>query len=193
MILSNMTTYEPPRDKTNKITVRLAKTQISLGIRPVWSVRLMGSQGSSANKMTVRLAKTQINLMGSQGSSASWCGQRRLIRLGGVFAGRTWHFVGFCHEAACMTSVCSFNHGYKCMMMQGLRLVFALLIVLLKYPGILRSKHIILTLRHFVYKYQKSCLTGCLLDLSKKTSDCRLKRRAKTCPPHLFVWPYMWL
>ena len=133
MILSNMTTYEPPRDKTNKITVRLAKTQISLGIRPVWSVRLMGSQGSSANKMTVRLAKTQINLMGSQGSSASWCGQRRLIRLGGVFAGRTWHFVGFCHEAACMTSVCSFNHGYKCLMMQGLRLVFALLIVLLKY------------------------------------------------------------
>ena len=30
-------TYEPPHDKTNKMTVRLAKTQISLGIRPVWS------------------------------------------------------------------------------------------------------------------------------------------------------------
>ena len=29
---------EPPRDKTNKITVRPAKTQISLGIHPVWSV-----------------------------------------------------------------------------------------------------------------------------------------------------------
>ena len=29
--------YEPPRDKTNKVSVRLAKTQISLGIRPVWS------------------------------------------------------------------------------------------------------------------------------------------------------------
>ena len=27
--------YEPPRDKTNKMTVRPAKTQISLGIRPV--------------------------------------------------------------------------------------------------------------------------------------------------------------
>ena len=25
--------YEPPRDKTNKVTVRPAKTQISLGIR----------------------------------------------------------------------------------------------------------------------------------------------------------------
>ena len=29
--------HEPPRDKTNKMGVRPAKTQISLGIRPVWS------------------------------------------------------------------------------------------------------------------------------------------------------------
>ena len=28
---------EPSRDKTNKMDVRPAKTQISLGIRPVWS------------------------------------------------------------------------------------------------------------------------------------------------------------
>ena len=28
---------EPPHDKTNKLTVHPAKTQISLGIRPVWS------------------------------------------------------------------------------------------------------------------------------------------------------------
>ena len=28
---------EPPHDKINKMTVRPAKTQISLGIRPVWS------------------------------------------------------------------------------------------------------------------------------------------------------------
>ena len=28
---------EPPHDKTNKMTVHPAKTQISLGIRPVWS------------------------------------------------------------------------------------------------------------------------------------------------------------
>ena len=28
-------TYEPSRDKTNKVSVRPAKTQISLGIRPV--------------------------------------------------------------------------------------------------------------------------------------------------------------
>ena len=38
--------YEPRYNKTNKVIVRPAKTQISLGIRPVWSVfavRLMGS------------------------------------------------------------------------------------------------------------------------------------------------------
>ena len=28
--------YEPPRDKTNNVAVRPAKTQINLGIRPVW-------------------------------------------------------------------------------------------------------------------------------------------------------------
>ena len=28
---------EPPHDKTNEMIVRPAKTQISLGIRPVWS------------------------------------------------------------------------------------------------------------------------------------------------------------
>ena len=32
------TLFEPRHDKTNKISVRLEMTQISLGIRPVWSV-----------------------------------------------------------------------------------------------------------------------------------------------------------
>ena len=30
-------TYEPPHDKTNNVAMRPAKTQISLGICPVWS------------------------------------------------------------------------------------------------------------------------------------------------------------
>ena len=30
-----MEKYEPPHDKTNKMNLRPAKTQISLGIRPV--------------------------------------------------------------------------------------------------------------------------------------------------------------
>ena len=33
----NTQTYEPRHDKTNKVSVRPAKTRISLGIRPVWS------------------------------------------------------------------------------------------------------------------------------------------------------------
>ena len=32
---SERITFEPPHDKTNKMSVRPAKTQISLGIRPV--------------------------------------------------------------------------------------------------------------------------------------------------------------
>ena len=38
--------YEPPHDKTNKMTVRLAKTQTRLGIRTVWSVFAERSMGS---------------------------------------------------------------------------------------------------------------------------------------------------
>ena len=42
--------YEPPHDKNkqtnNKMSVHLAKTQISLGIRPVWSVFAVRSMDS---------------------------------------------------------------------------------------------------------------------------------------------------
>ena len=44
--LIGIQTCEPRHDKTNKVTVRPAKTQISLGIRPVasvFAVHLMGS------------------------------------------------------------------------------------------------------------------------------------------------------
>ena len=39
--ISPPNTFEPPHDKTNKMTVRLAKTQITLGICPVWSESLL--------------------------------------------------------------------------------------------------------------------------------------------------------
>ena len=52
--------YEPPHNKTNKMSVCPVKTQISLGIRPVWSV-------------------FAVCLMGSyKGPKLSSCGQRRL-------------------------------------------------------------------------------------------------------------------
>ena len=35
--------FEPWHDKTNKVSVRPAKTQISLGIRPVWSESLLSA------------------------------------------------------------------------------------------------------------------------------------------------------
>ena len=35
---------EPPCDKTNNVAVRPAKTQISLGIRPVWPESLLCAQ-----------------------------------------------------------------------------------------------------------------------------------------------------
>ena len=35
--LNHTCTYEPRHDKTSKMSVRPAKTQISLGVRPVWS------------------------------------------------------------------------------------------------------------------------------------------------------------
>ena len=37
-------TCEPPHDKTNKMTVRPGKTQIGLGIRPVWPESLLCAQ-----------------------------------------------------------------------------------------------------------------------------------------------------
>ena len=36
--------FEPPHDKTNKVAVRLAKSQISLGIHPRWSVSSLCAQ-----------------------------------------------------------------------------------------------------------------------------------------------------
>ena len=35
--VSHASIFEPPHDKTNKVTVHPAKTQINFGIRPVWS------------------------------------------------------------------------------------------------------------------------------------------------------------
>ena len=42
--LQSLHSVEPPHDKTNKVAVRPAKTQISLGICPVWSESLLSAQ-----------------------------------------------------------------------------------------------------------------------------------------------------
>ena len=81
------TWYDTPHDKTNKMTVRPAKTQISLGIRPVWS--------ESSLSVWRKLGSLATHWAHSADSDQT--GQ--MPRLIWVFAGRTvicW----FCHEAA---------------------------------------------------------------------------------------------
>ena len=68
---------EPWHDKTNKVTVRPVKTQISLGIRPVWSVSSL-----SAWRKLGSLATHQAH-----GEDSDQTG--RMPRLIWIFAGRT--------------------------------------------------------------------------------------------------------
>ena len=65
--------HEPPRDKTNKMTMRPAKTQISLGVRPVWSESLL----CWVAKDPMRTAKTLTRLGGWPADpSFQSCGHR---------------------------------------------------------------------------------------------------------------------
>ena len=68
-------------DEINKMSVRPAKTQISLGIRPVWSVIAVRSMGSLGPKLLIRL-----------GGCPGWCESL----LGAQ------PFCWFCHVAAQM-------------------------------------------------------------------------------------------
>ena len=69
--------YEPPHVKTNKVAVRPAKTQISLGIRPVWSESSL-SAWRKLRSLATRWAH-------SEGSGQTG----RMPMLIWVFAGRT--------------------------------------------------------------------------------------------------------
>ena len=68
--------YEPRHDKTNKVRVRPAKTQISIGIRPVWSESSLSAWGNHGY-LTTHWAQ-------SKDSDQTW----RMPRLIWVFAGR---------------------------------------------------------------------------------------------------------
>ena len=69
--------YEPPRDKTNKVSMRPAKTQISLCIRPVWSESSMCPQRVAEGPSFLHTNSEDSDQTG------------RLPRLIWVFAGRT--------------------------------------------------------------------------------------------------------
>ena len=65
-------TFEPHHEETNKMTVRPAKTQISLGIRPVWSESLLCAQCVAEDpNFFMGTAKTLIRLGGCPGWSES--------------------------------------------------------------------------------------------------------------------------
>ena len=69
--------FEPRHDKTNKMSVRPAKTQISLGIRPVWSQSLLWAQWVAKDTSFLRADSEDSDQTG------------RMPRLIWVFAGRT--------------------------------------------------------------------------------------------------------
>ena len=71
---------EPPLDKTNKMTVRPAKTQISLGIRPVWSESSLCAQWVAEDPVFLHADSEVSDQTG------------RMSRLIWVFSGRTCHF-----------------------------------------------------------------------------------------------------
>ena len=80
---------EPPHDKTNKVSVRPAKTQISLGIRPVWSESLLCAQWVAKDPRFLHAdseKKTLIRQDGYPGWSESLLGAHS--------------FCWFCHVAA---------------------------------------------------------------------------------------------
>ena len=70
---------EPRHDKPNKMSVRPAKTQISLGIRPVWSESSLCAQWWAKAPSFLhadRTAKTLIRLGGCPGWSESSLGEQ---------------------------------------------------------------------------------------------------------------------
>ena len=73
----SISTYEPRHDKTNKVSVRPAKTQISLGICPVWSESSLCAQWVAKGPSFLRTDSEDSDQIG------------RMPRLIWVFAERT--------------------------------------------------------------------------------------------------------
>ena len=102
---------EPRHDKTSRMTVRPAKTQISLGISPVWSVSSL-----SAWRKPGILATHWAHSKDSDQTG-------RMTRLIWVFAGRTLIF-WFCHVTAHFVAIKSTSDlllcGWKCLVYTNL-------------------------------------------------------------------------
>ena len=86
-----METFEPPHDKTSKMTMRPAKTQINLGIHLVWSESLLCPHWVAKDPSFLHADSEDSDQTG------------RILRC--VYMSSCW----FCHEAAYFTFVLDSN------------------------------------------------------------------------------------
>ena len=93
----SLITYEPPRDKTNNVAVRPAKTQISLGIHPVWS----------ESSLCAQLVAKGPSFFHADSEYSDQTG--RMPRLIWVFAGRTLTLLVLSRGGSIMMDVPSFR------------------------------------------------------------------------------------
>ena len=85
---------EPPHDKPNKMTMRPAKTQISLGIRPVWSESSLCAQWVAKGPSFLHADSEDSDQTG------------RMPRLIWVFAGRPFTSLVLSRGGSFCISVC---------------------------------------------------------------------------------------
>ena len=88
--------FEPPHDKTNKMRVRPAKTQISLGILPVWSESSLCAQwvGKDPSFLHADIEDSDqtgryLGLRASLILIPLWCGTWFILVLGRSYRGQT--------------------------------------------------------------------------------------------------------
>ena len=92
--------YEPPHDKTKKLTVRPAKTRISLGIRPVWSESFLCAQWVAEDRSFLQADSEDSDQTGWMPwliwVFADWVDAQADLSLRWAHRSFCW----FCHEAA---------------------------------------------------------------------------------------------
>ena len=95
--------YQPRHDKTNKVAVRLAKTQISLGIHPVWSESSLSAWRSLGSSTTHWVHSEDSDQTG------------QMPRLIWVFTGRTLIVLvlSCCGSYMIMTRCLRMGEGYR--------------------------------------------------------------------------------
>ena len=91
----NIDKYEQPHDKTNKMTGRPAKTQISQGIRPVWSAFSLSAWRKLGLFCLPFWVLSYPWLATHWAHSEDYDQTVRIPRLIWVFAGHPGHIVGF--------------------------------------------------------------------------------------------------